>query len=109
MARIFRGINAQAARSRKPVLLLDLDSTLYEVGPRTHEILNEWSATPEGRGHEALAQAVARLESSHIGYSLRDTFSAIEVEITDPRYAMGFESAKNYWSRSFFNNDYLKY
>ncbi len=32
-----------------PLVLLDLDSTLYEVGPRTHQILLEWTETQNAR------------------------------------------------------------
>ena len=43
-------LKAQAKLGRReahPLVLLDLDSTLYEVGPRTYQILREWVETSE--------------------------------------------------------------
>src|ERR1700677_2679428 len=66
---------------KKPLVLLDLDSTLYEVGPRTHEILREWLASGECLQFPEVHDVLQRLEAQHIGYSIRDTFAAVGLEV----------------------------
>ena len=39
-----RRVSEQVRLRKRPIVLLDLDSTLYEVGRRTHFILQEWAA-----------------------------------------------------------------
>src|SRR6185437_15350846 len=64
---------AERVRSTpQPLVLLELDSTLYEVGSRTHQILTEWLNTDESRQFRTVHDALLKLESGHIGYSLRD-------------------------------------
>src|SRR5688572_10279392 len=65
----------------KPIVLLDLDSTLYEVAPRTHQILKEWVRTHESQAFPSVIQALEKLEHLHVGYSLKDTFSAIGLSL----------------------------
>ena len=51
-----------AASSAAPLVLLDLDSTLYEVGPRTHFILKEWMQSLEARPYAQVREALERME-----------------------------------------------
>lgn len=101
---------ATSERSSHPLVLLDLDSTLYEVGPRTHQILKEWIITPEALQFGRVQSAMARLLPEHVGYSLRDTFLALDLNLEgDTETAAAWESAKHFWQARFFTSDYLKY
>ena len=93
----------------KPLVLLDLDSTLYEVGPRTHQILREWLESEESRAHPSIRRRLQELEPPHIGYSLRDTFRAIGLALEDPETRRAWEAAKKFWAERFFSSRYLKY
>ena len=68
---------------RMPIVLLDLDSTLYEVGPRTHRILQEWLDTPDSTRFPGVRRELERLEQAHVGYSLRDTFAALGMSASE--------------------------
>lgn len=91
------------------VVLMDLDSTLYEVQPRTLAILKEFAESPFGAQHPELRTALERIERSHVGYSLRDTFVALGLSLDVHEIKSAWEAAKRYWGQRFFSNPYLSY
>lgn len=94
---------------KKPLVLLDLDSTLYEVGPRTHQILREWIAASDSRQFPDVQRELARLEAKQIGYSIRDTFRAVGLHVERPEVEQAWEVAKKFWAKRFFTSEYLKF
>jgi hypothetical protein len=96
------------AGSAKPLVLLDLDSTLYEVGPRTFQILREW-ASAEAATFPAAAARVNELKAHQVGYSVRDTFATVGLDAEAPEVASAFESAKEFWVNRFFTSAYLPF
>jgi hypothetical protein len=111
VARRVKDVKARAGTSKQahPLVLLDLDSTLYEVGPRTHQILREWLTSSESAPFPHVRVELARLEAAHIGYSLKDTFAAIGLSLESEEITAAWESAKKFWSSRFFKSSYLKY
>lgn len=102
----------EAGKAEQPLILLDLDSTLYEVGPRTHFILKEWMHAPESREFPRVREAMEKLEPQHVGYSIRDTLQALgftAAQIESPEMAGAFENLKKFWTRRFFTSEYLKH
>ncbi len=79
------------SNGREPWVLFDLDSTLFEVQPRTEIILREWLQSSEAGRWPSLRERLGRMERHHLGYSLLDTWQA----------------ARKHWARYFFSNDYL--
>lgn len=106
---IARRVGEARSHHHKPVVLLDLDSTLYEVGPRTHFILMEWLESREAAAFPRVQRELRRLEHEHVGYSLKDTFGAIGLPVGDDEVARAIQSAKGFWQTRFFSNDYLKH
>lgn len=107
---IFRKIYEQIIEFRastRPIVLLDLDSTLYEVEHRSHEILKEWLAHQESHAHPKLRAVLPALERVHLGYSLKDTFKALGLELSDLDVENGLNDAKRFWSERFFSSAYL--
>ena len=101
---------ATSERSSHPLVLLDLDSTLYEVGPRTHQILKEWNATHDALRFSRVHAALSQMLPEHVGYSLRDTFAALDLVLEgDAEITAAWECAKKFWQDRFFTSDYLKY
>lgn len=92
-----------------PVLLLDLDSTLYEVGPRSLQILKEWMAAPESRGFPAIRDRIAHMKRSELGYSLLDTFTHLGLSVMDPGVEEALKSATKFWGQRFFTHEYLEF
>jgi hypothetical protein len=103
-------LGPSAAKHAHPLVLLDLDSTLYEVGPRTHQILREWLESPESAEFSHVRTVLRRLEAEHIGYSLVDTFEAVGLEVEEHEEVRRAErSAKKFWGARFFTSEYLAY
>ena len=97
-------------KSATPVLLLDLDSTLYEVGPRTYQILKEWLASPQSGAFKAAREAIALLKPHQVGYSIKDTFANVGLDAQKLSEAQeALKSAKKFWTERFFTNEYLDY
>ncbi len=100
---------ATTEKSSHPLVLLDLDSTLYEVGHRTLHLLKEWAKSPAAASFGSVRDAVAKLSIAQIGYSVRDTFVALGFEPESAAIKPAFESAKKAWSEGFFTDEFLKY
>jgi hypothetical protein len=102
---------AGAEKATHPLVLLDLDSTLYEVGPRTFQILEEWMQTSAAREFPRVCAALARADHGHIGYSVRDTLEAVGLSFGEAgdEAARAHEVIKSFWFQRFFTNEYLPY
>ena len=100
---------SQIQSVKSPVLLLDLDSTLYEVSPRTFQILQEWAQSHESLQFTAVRAAIAQMPLSQIGYSIEDTFAHLQLSLSESSTRAALESVKKYWSARFFTNEYLQY
>jgi phosphoglycolate phosphatase-like HAD superfamily hydrolase len=100
---------AAGRREAHPLVLLDLDSTLYEVGPRTYQILREWAQASESAEHALVRDAVFRAEPWHVGYSVRDTLKALDVDADSEAVAPALSAIKDFWTKRFFTSEYLKY
>lgn len=107
---------ADGQRAAHPLILLDLDSTLYEVGPRTHQILKEWVNTEdralhdlERQGPRSLKSLVEAARSKQIGYSLSDTFRNLGLDPEAALVRAALKSAKPFWQQRFFTSQYLRY
>jgi len=109
LTEVSRRVSELRSRAKQPVVLLDLDSTLYEVGPRTHQILQEWLGSPDSQEFPRVKKELTRLEQEHVGYSLRDTFSALGVSAPEGELQQALLVIKKFWQERFFSNDYLKY
>ncbi len=96
------------AKDEKPVLLLDLDSTLYEVAPRTHAIILDWTKTAHPFSKE-IVQKLSQIEHTRVGYSLRDTFENMGLDLNQPDVIKAWEDLKTFWTARFFTNEYLSY
>lgn len=98
-------------KKQTPIVVFDLDSTLYEVQPRTLAILKEWSQlVPPSSLVDPLFMTQFRdklhdLESKDIGYSIKETFDLLGFPETLHRKEI--KNAKSYWETRFFSNEYL--
>jgi len=109
---LFDGVKAQdqlfkTGKGPHPVVLLDLDSTLYEVGPRTHVILRKWAVSEDAKQFPKIRPLFENISTANVGYSIRDTFNSLKLDVTDPLIHPAFEHVKNFWSDRFFSNNYL--
>ena len=88
-----------------PVVLLDLDSTLYEVGHRTLAIIQEWNRKPKTQ--LKIQSVLDKVTLEHIGYSLVDMAQKLGLEPEHPDTQEALTELKPFWWERFFTNDYL--
>ncbi len=106
---VLREVSIRAAQSNHPVVLLDLDSTLYEVAPRNHQILHEWAISKESALYPNARDALFNLDPDRIGYSVRDTFLNLNLRLDDQQNQEALRSASDFWFQKFFTSDYLRF
>ena len=84
--------------------VFDLDSTLFDVSPRTQFILREFAqkiSTKERFPQEA--QKISEIEMNRFLWGIRDGLS--NIGLTEPEDLI--KEAFAYWQKYFFHNDYL--
>ena len=96
-----RALTAPGTNTRRPVVVFDLDGTLFDNGPRTRRILAELA---ERDDDAAFCAAVAALPSGHLPYQLRDTLALCGVHDE-----MVVARAADFWRERFFTDDYQSY
>jgi len=103
------GIEREKSAGRQPVLLLDLDSTLYHVESRSHQIIREWIEDGESAKHPSMRERLKELLPEHLGYSLTDTLTKFGISVMEPEVEAAVRSMQKFWGRRFFTNEYLAY
>ena len=101
LAQISERVVNERAAGRTPVVVFDLDHTLYDGRPRTLVILAEFAATlpPTQARHAA---AIRGIPLRGVAYLLKDTLAAVGV--TDPEVV---RAAETYWKPRFFSDAYV--
>jgi hypothetical protein len=89
--------------ARTPVVVFDLDATLYDNRPRTLRILEEYAAEVRAEFPD-VAASLATLEASHIHYLLSDTLRGCG--LTHPELV---KDVTAYWRDRFFTDEYCRY
>ncbi len=98
---VFPRIEESLAEGALPIVLFDLDSTLFETGSRNLRILREF-AEVHGGDHPALGDVVASLGADDMGWNVHECLASRGV--TD---AALLEALKAFWFERFFTNDYV--
>jgi len=95
-------------RDRKkptPVVVFDLDGTLFDNRPRTAAILQELAAQWRALGqHAELAARLERVNPAELAYLLTDSIARLG--ITDSER---IAEAQLFWKERFFADDHLRY
>ena len=90
-----------------PIVVFDLDSTLFNVSKRSYEILREWLAHPESQTFSETLKEMHGLEPAEMKYSLQDVWEKRKIPHEAEPFSTHFKHAKNYWRKRFFGNEYL--
>jgi hypothetical protein len=92
-----------------PIVIFDLDSTLFDVSKRSYEILREWLAHPESRSFNETIESLKELRPQDMHYSLEDVWETKQIPYEKEPFAKHFKLAKDFWKARFFGNEYLKH
>lgn len=90
------------AAGKTPVVVFDLDHTLFDGRPRTLVILAEFAASVAAE-QPNVARAIGRVALHDVAYLLRDTLA--NVGITDEATV---KAAEAYWKPRFFSDPYAQ-
>lgn len=102
LAQVAARVDAARAAGRTPVVVFDLDHTLFDGRPRTLVILAEFAATLPAAQRKH-ADAIRRISLQGVSYLLRDTLRAVGV--VDPQLVAAAEA---FWRPRFFSDAYVE-
>ncbi|HEY9722143.1 MAG TPA: HAD family hydrolase [Oscillatoriaceae cyanobacterium] len=89
-----------AAKHQHPIVVFDLDDTLFATADRNLAIIKEWAATPDGAPYRQKLDALTR---DQIPYDIDGVLEANGVPAKD------MPAITTFWAKRFFTSDYVKY
>ncbi len=104
LPRVVEQVRKAYNKQERPMVIFDLDGTLFDNRTRIQQILKEYGEQELKSVRPDAAQKLAALNVDQVKYMLTDTLSAIG--ITE---ATVVNNAAVFWSQRFFSDDYLKY
>lgn len=104
LTKVIEDVRASYNRQERPMVLFDLDGTLFDNRARTAQILKEFAEQELKAVRPEAAQKLIGLTTPLVSYMLTDTLTGAGV--TEPAVV---NNAAVFWSQRFFNDDYLKY
>lgn len=103
LQRLVGDIERSRAAGHEPMVVLDLDGTLYNNSLRTLRILQEF-AHRHARRYPVLQERVATLPAEGLEYAVEDTLARLG--ITEPGT---IAEVREFWFARFFIDDYVGY
>lgn len=101
LSAVFRRIEEVVARDRLPIVIFDLDSTLFDTAGRHHRILREF-AEAFAHAHPDLAEHVGAIRVADFGWSVVEPLQRRGV--TDPHV---LDLLLDFWKERFFRGEYV--
>ena len=95
---ILERVKATRSAGRRPVVVLDLDATLFDNGPRSWVILSEFA---EEAKSDVLRVALKGYRKDSLPYLLKDMFTEMGLQNDEL-----LESASKFWFERFFTDAY---
>jgi len=89
-------------QKKLPVLIFDLDSTLFHVSPRSFEILKSWIQSSS-------ISILPNLSVDDMGYSIEDVWVKRGLSTEMGESFKYLKEAKDYWRKRFFSNEFIKH
>lgn len=100
---LLASIERSASAGDDPLVVFDLDGTLYDNTHRTMRILLEFAHT-HASSYRALYERLRETSPGHLKYRVADTLAALG--FPDPELA---QSVTAFWRERFFTDDYCLY
>lgn len=109
LQRIREENRARIKHGGKPIqVVFDLDSTIFDVKPRTLRILKEFARTPEARKiSEEIVAWCSGLEAFKLLYTLEESARANQVPGDEATAHTFLKTAFRFWLDRFFTHQYL--
>ncbi len=98
-------IEAAWASGSRPIVIFDLDDTLFDSRPRSMRIFLEFSQRPEtARDYPEAVTPLSTISAREVQYPLTETLAALGLH--NPRLK---EELEAFWKERFFSNAYLRH
>lgn len=95
---------------QKKIAIFDLDGTLFDVTPRTMEIVRQFSANSEHQAAFTEHHVVLKgLQREDYAYSLEKTLLQKGIDHQHPSNEAFFKQLLRFWRKHFFSDPYLQY
>lgn len=109
LEKVLKGVKDRGGgfSDKPPQVVLDLDSTLYETSHRTLSIALSWLEKHAKNAHESTRTAFETCTPEDFGYSLRDTFEYLALDLQDKAVLRDLEDLRKYWFEHFFTERFL--
>jgi len=101
---VLEAVRAAYNRQERPMVILDIEGTLFDNRPRNLQILKEYGEQELRAIRPAQAQVLATLTLPQVQYTTGDTLRGIG--ITEEAV---INNAAVFWAQRFYSDDYLKY
>ena len=104
LSKVLDDVRLAYNRQERPMVVFDLDGTLFDNRTRHLQILREYAERELKTVRPDFAQKLLALTIQQVQYRLTDTLTAAGV--TEPAVV---NNAAVFWSERFFHNDYLRF
>lgn len=106
-------IHNNSLQNKRSLVVFDLDSTLFDVSPRTEKILREFAEHPEFlKDFQHLLQQFQLVKVQHGDWGIRDALMRVDFshlwKSADEQKKLE-KTIKDFWFQRFFSNEYLHY
>ena len=94
-------------QGKKSLAVFDLDSTLFDVGPRLEKILAEFGQDPQNQKlFPDQMKHFKNLQIHRRDWGVKDSLIRAGLDQHHPEF---HEALRLFWKKTFFSNEYLKY
>ena len=107
LEKVLHQVESVKAQGKLPIVVFDLDSTLFDVSKRSYEILREWLTHPETESFKETRELLKTLHPSDMQYSLEDVWNKKGVSFEKHPFDHHFKHAKQFWRKRFFSSHYI--
>lgn len=108
LLKIFKEAQNLSRAGAAPVVLFDLDSTLFHVNTRSYEIIREWLGESAQSHYPEIFEKLKNLQANELKYSIDELWSDRKISFEGQEMA-AFNELKKFWRKRFFSHDFLKY
>lgn len=103
---VSEGVDRVLGKTKMPIVVFDLDSTLFDVSARSLQIVKDWIAEVAQKKFLQVSEKLQNLKAQEFKYSIDDLWVVRNIEFQGEG-AEAFQNLKSYWRKRFFGHDYL--
>lgn len=102
-------VKADVAKGQVPVVVFDLDSTLFDNGPRQERIAQEFArSVAKDPKLSAEAAKLATFKSANTSFSMQSMLASCGIDVATPSGKALLDAYQPYWKERFFTGAYAE-